>query len=174
MINKKGFTLMELLIVVIMISGFVVIAYPTYTSSIERARASEAVTMLGAIKAAQEKNYVMYEEYATNFKEIRDFTPAVSTDEADDPSFRFNLDSNNFRTEYFKYTMTSEGAGVSKKYFAKAERITANGQLANKGYGLTAYYNDDFISCNGTTDDGRKICASLTDQEGTNGSYKIY
>ena len=61
--NKKGFSLMELLIVVIIIAGFAALTYPSYVVSIERARVSEAVNLLGTIQAAQQKNYMSYEEY---------------------------------------------------------------------------------------------------------------
>ena len=168
-VNKKGFTLMELLIVVIMISGLVAIVYPSYISSIERARASEAVTMLGAIKAAQEKNYIMYDEYATSFREIRDFTPALPTPEDGEENF-FNLDSNSFRTEYFRYTMTEQN-GIP---CVMAERVNPNGQAAGKGYSFIANYKDDFISCDYTTTDGDKICSSLTDRSKIGSSYRIY
>ncbi|MCR5504474.1 MAG: prepilin-type N-terminal cleavage/methylation domain-containing protein [Elusimicrobiaceae bacterium] len=170
--NKKGFTLMELLIVVVMISGLVAIAYPSYISSIERARASEAVTMLGAIKAAQEKNYIMYDQYATTFREIRDFTPAVSTEAGE--LNHFNLNSSEFVSEYFLYTMNNGNA--------TARRIIRNNNdysLVNKGYDFTANYQEDFIRCNynENSTEGRKTCSSLTDQEERDNDdhfYRIY
>ena len=171
--NKKGFTLMELLIVVIMISGLVAVAYPSYISSIERARASEAVNMLGAIKAAQEKNFIMYDNYAETFREIRDFSPAISSDPDDEN--HFNLNSNSFKTEYFEYTMRNDGTSEDDKFYAEAIRITPQGNNAGKGYSFTASYRNDFISCNSTTTEGEKICSSLTDQpKQDDGSYRIF
>ena len=152
-INKNGFTLMELLIVVIIIAGFAAVTYPSYTSSIERARVSEAVTMLGTIQAAQEKHFVNYEEYGTVFRDINDFEPAIEN---------FNPNLSSFDTEYFTYTLNNDNT-------ATATRIGAN-----KGYSLTAFYTEDFIRCNVTNDSKEvdKVCSSLTDQNKVKaGSY---
>lgn len=160
-INKQGFTLMEILIVVIIISGFAAMIYPVYTSAIERARASEAVNMLGAIQAAQEKHYVMYEEYATTFKDIRDFSPSIDN---------FDLNSDRFNTEYFLYQMDSTNNTVTATRILPGQPDSP----ADKGYGFAAKYEDGFIECTYTTEDGDKVCASLTDHEATNSTYKIY
>ncbi len=152
-INKNGFTLMELLIVVIIIAGFAAVTYPSYTSSIERARVSEAVTMLGTIQAAQAKHFVNYEEYGTVFRDINDFEPAIEN---------FNPNLKSFDTEYFTYTLNNDNT-------ATATRIGGN-----KGYSLTANYTEDFIRCNvlNNSKEGDKVCSSLTDQNKVeSGSY---
>ena len=152
--NKKGFSLMELLIVVIIIAGFAALTYPSYLSSIERARASEAVQMLGAIQSAQQKHFVQYEEYATNFRSINDFAPAV---EGFDPS------TNDFGTEYFWYRMRDS--------FVSADRIPSS-----KGYRFEAFYTEDFIRCivEDATGDGEKVCSSLTDKAKVGNYYPIF
>lgn len=50
--NKKGFTLVELLIVVLIIGVLSVIAVPQYTKAIERARAAEAMSLVKNINEA--------------------------------------------------------------------------------------------------------------------------
>lgn len=47
---KQGFTLIELMIVVLIIGILSAIAMPQYTKAIEKARVSEALTMLNAIQ----------------------------------------------------------------------------------------------------------------------------
>lgn len=162
--NKKGFTLMELLIVVIIIAGLAAATYPSYKSSIERARASEAVSMLGAIQAAQQKHFVNYEEYGTTFRDINDFEPAIKDF---DPSKTF------FYTEYFKYSLSSDVGG---KNGAKAQRVDGGGNVLNNGYELVTAYNEDFIRCNvlDSSEDGDKVCSSLTDKEKVDNFYPIF
>ena len=94
--NKKGFTLMELLVVVIIIATFAAMTYPSFRSSIERARVSEAVHMIGAIQAAQQKHFVNYEVYGHDFSDINDFRPAVAD---------FVASQDNFNSEYFAYQL---------------------------------------------------------------------
>jgi len=50
MMNKKGFTLIELMIVVAIIGILAAIAIPMYNSNMNRARMQEAVDTLGALK----------------------------------------------------------------------------------------------------------------------------
>ncbi len=51
--KKRGFTLLELLMVVIIIAILASIALPQYLKASEKSRASEALTMLGAIREAE-------------------------------------------------------------------------------------------------------------------------
>lgn len=52
--NRKGFTLLELIVVLIVLAALVAIALPQYTGFIERGRAAEPITAMGAIKAGEE------------------------------------------------------------------------------------------------------------------------
>ena len=149
--NKKGFTLMELLIVVVIIAGLAAVTYPSYKSNLERARASEAVNIIGTIQAAQQKHFINYEEYGTIFRDINDFEPAINN---------FNPNSNTFDTEYFRYTLRA----TARNSDVIAQRIDDESNLVNKGYNLTGVFTESFIRCNFTNDDGEKVCSSLTDR----------
>lgn len=52
---KKGFTLVELLVVVLIIAVLAAIALPQYTTAVERSRATEALTLMAAISESAQR-----------------------------------------------------------------------------------------------------------------------
>lgn len=52
---KTGFTLLELIIVIMIVSAMVAFAMPRYTSLVEKARSTEAIQILGLIKRSQNR-----------------------------------------------------------------------------------------------------------------------
>ena len=66
--GRKGFTLIELIIVVIIVGVLASIALPQYTAFVERARSTEAINTMGAVKKAQEAFRMenVNANYATN------------------------------------------------------------------------------------------------------------
>lgn len=88
--DELGFTLIEIMVVIIMVGILAAIALPIYTSYVNRARVSEAVSTLGAIKTfmlerrnATQKwpsEQAMKDEF-DQFKELYYFdSPVVSAD----------------------------------------------------------------------------------------------
>jgi len=70
--NNKGFTLLELLMVVIIIAILAAIALPQYIRATERARAAEAFSALGALRSAQMRFAGLSDanNYAATFDEL--------------------------------------------------------------------------------------------------------
>ena len=56
--KKRGFTLLEVLIVVIIIGILAGIALPQYMSTLEKARSAEAMTNLGTLRSAMERHWL--------------------------------------------------------------------------------------------------------------------
>lgn len=62
--KPRGFTLIELMIVVAIVAILALIAYPAYTAYVERARRADAQTALMQFSAAMERHYSENLSYA--------------------------------------------------------------------------------------------------------------
>ena len=63
---KRGFSLIEIIVVLIIIGVLGGLVYPTYTNTIERTRTGEALEILGSMRRAQEAYSLEFGTYATN------------------------------------------------------------------------------------------------------------
>lgn len=68
--NKKGFTLIEMLVVTIIIAILAAIAMPQYAASVERSRAQEALVVLRSVKDAADRYRTRRLEYPSTFKKL--------------------------------------------------------------------------------------------------------
>lgn len=67
---KKGFTLLELLIVIVIIGILAAIATPQFFKAAERARAAEGVNILGVIRSAQIRYYAEHACFTGNISDL--------------------------------------------------------------------------------------------------------
>lgn len=75
---EAGFTLIELMIVVIILGVLAAIAIPSFTVYIHRARMAESVSFLGEIKQRQEAYRAEYGQYAdVSMGTLSNYTPAT-------------------------------------------------------------------------------------------------
>ena len=70
MSKKKGFTLIEMLVVVLIIAVLAAIAFPKYQIAVDKANYMQLVTLVTAVKEAQERYYMAKGEYTTNFNNL--------------------------------------------------------------------------------------------------------
>ncbi len=70
---KKGFTLLELLIVIIILGIIVAIAMVRYGNLFEYARSAEAYSVLAQIVAAEKRYYLEQTFYTTNISKLDSF-----------------------------------------------------------------------------------------------------
>lgn len=93
--NKSGFTLIEILIVVLIVAILASVALPKYTRSIERARAAEAVNIVQKVDSAVYAYYVERQACPTKFNQINVSLPDTSN----------NDQVTTLQTKNFSYTL---------------------------------------------------------------------
>ncbi len=69
--NKRGITLIELLIVIVIVGVLAAVAIPMYTGYMQRARRVDAKTALEQLRAAQEMFRAERGSYSTNITQLR-------------------------------------------------------------------------------------------------------
>jgi type IV pilus assembly protein PilE len=91
-LSSKGFSLIELLIVVVIISILAAVAIPAYFNYVLRTRQADAYHNLLDIKAAQEMHYSMYNYYAGTIT-AGTFSDLLSFDLGDSTYYSYKISS---------------------------------------------------------------------------------
>ena len=148
--NKHGFTLIEVLTVVIIIGILVAVALPMYTRAIERSRAAEAMT---AIKALNDGIYAYYadkDSCPNSFRKLLVSVPSVSED------------GSGASSKYFEFSMTAAAnvpgtgcPGVLATHQGGSYGYTLWNPYASKGGKALA------LQCDASDDKDIAICESL-------------
>lgn len=107
--NRKGFTLLELLVVVMIISILVATALPNYIAAIEKARSAEATIMVGALRGSMLRHWYGQKGLANTY------TPAtLDTLDIGNPHANPDL--------FYAYSLTDKSTLDTRNYIIRAER----------------------------------------------------
>ena len=115
---SKGFSLIELLIVVAIVAILAAVAIPAYTNHLLRTRQADAYHNLLDLKAAQEMYLSMYNEYAGPYTYAEFVTGNTFTD---------LLSFSNADTIYYKYRIPSaSGTAFTAEALGKYRKLAGN------------------------------------------------
>jgi len=90
-LNKlKGFTLAELLIVLVIIGILVLVALPNLMPMISKAKSTEAKLQLKHIHTLEETHFMLYSVYSMDFNEI-DFEPPQSMENGGTSNYSYEI-----------------------------------------------------------------------------------
>ena len=145
--KKKGFTLIEILVVVLIIGVLAAIALPSYMRSVERSRAAGPITNLGSIAKAQ-KSYRMGTEHYTDNVGNLDIS-------LKDGSNGEDATGSTFEGEFFTYKVYGDDKAVAT--------ATRKDVSEDKKYELSVDYNTNKIYCRPIEN---KTCIDLGLEEG--------
>ncbi len=126
--NEKGFTLVELAVVVVIIGVLAAFAVPKFLSSVERSKAAEAFNFLATVQTAQERYHARQGMYADSLDKLDVQLP---------------------RLEYFETTGIdeSDAAALQTKW---SQTLTRKGASAGYGAYTVVFTQDGFDEENST------------------------
>ena len=100
--NKTGFTLIEVLIVVIIVAVLSSVAMPKYSRSVERSRATEAIGMVQQVDDAIYAYYTEHQTCPTKFSQLAVSMPVSGADT-----------SSSVSTDNFTYTLRTSASSTN-------------------------------------------------------------
>jgi len=123
--DKKGFTLLEILVVIIIIGILATLALPQYMKTTKKARAGEAVSNIGSLRGALLRYYQENDKLPTSIDQLDIENPATR------PGSYFDYSFSGTSPDDLVITATGKAntimKGVTVKYEASTGRVTTTG-----------------------------------------------
>ena len=149
--NKKGFTLLELLVVVLIIGILAGIALPQYNKAVEKAKVTEALLNIKTIEGSMQR-YILKNGFTDRFIVLEELL------DIDLSGGEFSNEGYNYVTKNFKFNSFCDNSMC----VVYAQRT---GNSENYVIAVTTYSNNISHECyTFETDMGRYICKYLNSQ----------
>ncbi len=112
--NRKAFTLLELIVVIIIVGILAVMGLTQYSRVLEKSRVAEAMGILGSVRRAQLAYYTEKGAYTSSYSELG-----------------INITTSCVSTNYFSYSYNIGAWPCDGGSYNYAQRCTANGKTPN-------------------------------------------
>ena len=109
---KKGFTLLELIVVIIILGILATLGFTQYTKMVEKGRTAEAKAILGQLRSAQVAYYQEYGAYGAGVANLIVDAPIAAA-----------------TTHYFVYSTANTGASQAVRNTASGGKSPASATL---------------------------------------------
>lgn len=120
-LNKKGFTLAELLIVVAIIAVLVAVSVPVFNSKLERSREAADVANMRAAKVAAAAKYLDEEIPEAGITAFYDAENGIIVEDAPEKGYGQGSDKLDGKTEYLDYNGKTKAKGCVIKITIKSD-----------------------------------------------------
>ena len=145
--NKKGFTLIEMLVVVLIIGILAAVALPQYQKSVEKAKLAEGLTNFKAIELALDR-YVLANGFPTTFLHLEDISLDIELSGGDWDEY------GDYITKNFDYYVQIGPSDYEMEVYS----------YPNYYYQLYTNINTNYKCYTNDTDMGEFICKYLESQ----------
>ncbi len=159
---KKGFTLIELLVVVLIIGILASVALPQYTKAVEKARATEAIQLLGDLATAEQVYFMQTGSYTNDLSLLDLQLPGVGatqTASTTTKNFILRIGSPDHSTALVAWASRASGTTAvttGDNKYAIGLTIASDGTITRWCESSIAASKTTF-----NTDVGNKICKAI-------------
>jgi Tfp pilus assembly protein PilE len=145
--DSSGFTLTEILVIVLIIAVLTAIAYPLYTRTINKSRVVEAVNLFEIVRTKQIANYARNGTYYENFEDMGQLTNNKEAEKVDES------DKNILRVKDYEIELNTA-----------QECLTAKYEKGGVFFEISASYSKAGLGC---SDNDSGLCTSFGNVVGT-------
>ncbi|MGB2578818.1 prepilin-type N-terminal cleavage/methylation domain-containing protein [Elusimicrobium simillimum] len=159
--GSAGFTLTEIMVVVIIIGILAAIGLPQYATSVERSKAIEAMSIVGGYSKLQDAQYAEFSNCNKNIDQLQMDIPYVLKQESGGNVF--------LSTEFFTYSTNKSGScyiQAERRYDDEPNKVYSIVKFTDSGPINQSYYGAMFCVAQKTgADGGHKYCRIITGRD---------